>query len=108
MKSTLDQLLRLLESCRRAIALLVSLWVLIMISLPILRWTFGHTALQTGIVVGVVIQSVAVLAILVEAWGWKDMLYTAGCVILAAWVQSVVQRVFPSEDMLIQRSSSPK
>lgn len=52
----------------------IALWVLTMISLPIVGWTWGEATLIRGMSFGVLMQGVAVLAILVSAWGYKPTL----------------------------------
>lgn len=52
----------------------IALWVLTMISLPIVGWTWGEATLIRGMSFGVLMQGVAVLAILVSAWGYKTTL----------------------------------
>lgn len=52
----------------------IALWVLTMILLPIVGWTWGEAALIRGMSVGVLMQGIAVLAILASAWGWRKTL----------------------------------
>jgi putative membrane protein len=47
------------------------IWVLTMLSLPILGWIMGEETLLRGMSVGVLAQFIAVMAILRQAWGWK-------------------------------------
>ena len=47
----------------------IILWVVTMISLPIVGWTLGEAALIRGMSFGVLTQGIAVLMILVNAWG---------------------------------------
>ena len=54
----------------------IVLWVLTMISLPIVGWTWGEATLIQGMSVGVLMQGIAVLAILTNAWGLKTTLQT--------------------------------
>jgi len=50
------------------ILLLLALWVVVMISLPIVKWIWGARAEKVGISAGVVAQAAAVLALLL----WND------------------------------------
>ena len=45
------------------------IWVLTMLSLPILGWIMGEDYLQRGMSAGVIVQVLAVLIILYNAWG---------------------------------------
>lgn len=65
--------------------LLLSGWVLTMISLPIVRWTMGDGALHSGIIAGVAVQIIAVVVTLAGAWGWPRTLKVTLLVTLCAW-----------------------
>lgn len=65
---------------------IVAAWVLAMIGVPILRWVFGDGALPYGVAVGVLLQVLAVLVILVHAWGARRALLTVTMVIACAWL----------------------
>lgn len=54
----------------------LTLWVLTMISLPILGWILGEGYLLRGMAFGVLAQASAVLLILYFAWGWARTLKT--------------------------------
>ncbi|MBN2006667.1 MAG: carotenoid biosynthesis protein [Anaerolineae bacterium] len=60
-------------------------WVLVMISVPILKWRWGSGAERAGIVLGVLLQAATVLAILVAAWGVVSTLRAACIVIGLGW-----------------------
>jgi lycopene beta-cyclase len=64
-------LLHQLKSLPKSNLIFIVLWVLTMISLPIVGWTWGEAALIRGMSVGVLMQGIAVLAILASAWGWR-------------------------------------
>ncbi len=64
----------LLESLTKVNIFFIGLWLLTMILLPIVGWTLGEAALIRGMSVGVLMQGIAVLAILVHAWGWAKTL----------------------------------
>lgn len=61
-------------------------WVVVMISLPIVRWTLGDSALVYGIIAGVLVQVIVVLAILNQEWGLRRTTATAFGIIVAAWL----------------------
>ena len=64
----------LLESLTKTNLIFISIWLLTMICLPIVGWTWGEAALIRGMSVGVVMQGIAVLSILIHAWGWGKTL----------------------------------
>ena len=47
------------------------IWVLTMLSLPVLGWIMGEGFLQRGMFAGVLIQAAAVLVILYQVWGLR-------------------------------------
>ena len=65
---------------------LFTLWALIMLSLPILGWSFGEQTRHGGVAVGVLAQLVVVLAVLVQAWGWQRALLVGLVVVMVAWL----------------------
>lgn len=56
--------------------LFIILWLLTMILLPIVGWTLGEAALIRGMSVGVLMQGIAVLAVLASAWEFPKTLKT--------------------------------
>lgn len=64
------QQLPLIGSLTKTNLFFIGLWLLTMICLPIVGWTLGEAALIRGMSVGVVMQGIAVLSILIHAWGW--------------------------------------
>lgn len=87
----MTQLLRFLPR-PRLLLLPILLWVLTMISLPIVGWTQGEDALIRGMSVGVVMQFLAVTVILAAAWGFARTSRTIALVavlsFLAEWIGS--------------------
>lgn len=65
-------------------------WLLSMISLPILRWILGEDALPAGVIVSVLLQTLAVLAILIRAWGVRRASITAVMIVGLTWLVEVV------------------
>ncbi|MEI7847840.1 MAG: carotenoid biosynthesis protein [Chloroflexota bacterium] len=51
------------------------IWVLTLLSLPILGWILGEGYLQRGMSVGVLVQALAGLVILYNAWGWRRTIF---------------------------------
>jgi putative membrane protein len=74
----------------RPIIGLIAVWVLAMISVPILRWTWGEDAVIVGLNVGVLLQIAAVLAALWRAWGAKKTAVVLVTVPLIAWLSEYV------------------
>ncbi|MCS6993173.1 MAG: carotenoid biosynthesis protein [Anaerolineales bacterium] len=80
---------RVSHSPRIVLAPLV-LWLLTMISLPIVGWVWGQDALTRGMSVGVVIQAGAVMIILYSAWGWKRTFQTVLVVALLTYLAELL------------------
>jgi len=73
-----------------AVQALTGLWTLEMISVPILKWTGGARAERVGIVVGVLLQAAAVLALLATAWSLPRVLGVAAVVVALSWLVEFV------------------
>ncbi len=69
----------------RWVALLLLIWVLSMISLPILKWVMGEPVLPVGISIGVLFQLVAVRAIIVWTWGARRANLLTLLIVGLAW-----------------------
>lgn len=74
----------------RPIIGLIAVWVLAMISVPILRWTWGEDAVIVGLNAGVLLQIAAVLAVLWHAWGAKKTAVVLVTVPVIAWLSEFV------------------
>ena len=66
------------------------LWVLTMITLPILGWILGEGYLIRGMAFGVIMQAAAVLAVLFYAWGWARTLKTFAIVVVLSYLAEFV------------------
>lgn len=75
----MNQALQTLRHSTSTRATLV-IWVLTMLSLPLLGWILGEDYLLRGMSVGVLMQAAAVLVILYNSWGWQRTLLTFGLV----------------------------
>ena len=64
---------------------LLLLWLLTMISLPILRWVYGDRVLPTGINIAAIFQASAVFYIVQQQWGFSRTARTFGLVALITW-----------------------
>jgi putative membrane protein len=60
-------------------------WVGATVSMPIVQWGWGDRALRRGVTVGVLLQAVAVVALLVSAWGWGWAALVALMVLVMGW-----------------------
>jgi putative membrane protein len=65
-------------------------WVLTMISLPILGWILGEGYLLRGMSVGVLMQACAVLIILYKAWGLGPTLKTFAIVAVLSYLAELI------------------
>lgn len=74
-----------ITSGQRLIYALVAVWVLAMISVPILNWTLGEQGFIAGVALGVVLQIVAVMAAVARAWGIRRALGMMALVVVTAW-----------------------
>jgi len=61
------------------------IWVLTMLSLPLLGWILGEDYLLRGMSVGVLMQATAVLVILYNAWGLQRTVISFGLVGLLSY-----------------------
>lgn len=66
------------------------LWVLTMITLPILGWILGEGYLIRGMAFGVIMQAAAVLVILFYAWGWVRTLKTFTIVVVLSYLAELL------------------
>ncbi|WP_423223116.1 carotenoid biosynthesis protein [Candidatus Amarolinea aalborgensis] len=60
-------------------------WLLILVVLPLTQRSLGAEALPRGVTISVLLQLSAVIAILVDAWGWGRVLRVAVVVAALAW-----------------------
>jgi lycopene beta-cyclase len=72
------------------IGILFGVWILVMISLPIIRWTLGDSTLHFGIIAGVLAQIILVLVILWHAWNRAYLLRVTLVVVFGAWLAEAV------------------
>jgi putative membrane protein len=86
----LQETINTVASLPTAVQALLLLWVLEMISVPILKWIWGARAERTGIVLGVLLQFAAVIAVLATAWRPPRLLATVGVVAAIAWLVEFV------------------
>ena len=81
-KSTIRFLPLLLSQSQTA---LITLWALIMITLPIVDWNYGWDVMAGAIIVGVLVQVIVVSNVLWSTWGPLKTIRVAGMVIVLGW-----------------------
>jgi putative membrane protein len=64
---------------------LITLWTLVMISLPIVDWTLGWHVMIRAVNAGVLVQAGAVVMILWKAWGAVKTIRVAALVAFLGW-----------------------
>lgn len=79
-----------LSSQERLVYGMVVVWILTMISVPIVRWTLGDAALPTAVSLGVLMQVIAVCVVLISAWGVRRALITIGVIVALAWLTEFI------------------
>jgi len=68
----------------------LTIWALMMLSLPITDWSTGWSALIGAITVGVSITAGLVIALLWGVWGAAATLRVAGSILVLSWAAEVV------------------
>jgi uncharacterized membrane protein len=68
----------------------LTIWALMMLSLPITDWSTGWAALVGAITVGVSITAGLVIALLWGVWGAAATLRVAGSILVLSWAAEVV------------------
>ncbi|HUV28670.1 MAG TPA: hypothetical protein VMW34_15025, partial [Anaerolineales bacterium] len=68
----------------------LTIWALMMLSLPIADWSTGWAALIGAITVGVSITAGLVIALLWGVWGAAATLRVAGSILVLSWAAEVV------------------
>jgi uncharacterized membrane protein len=93
-KANLDFLPRSLTPAQTA---LLTLWVLLMISFPIVEWTLGWEAMRNAVTLGTLAQLIAVILILWQAWGPAKTLGVSISVFILGWAAEALgsQTGFP-------------
>ena len=81
-KVNLDFLPRSLTPSQTA---LLTLWVLLMISFPIVDWALGWEAMLSAVVLSLLAQLVAVVLILWQAWGAAKTLGVGLAILILGW-----------------------
>jgi uncharacterized membrane protein len=71
-------------------ALLISLWILTMIALPIVNWTYGWETTVKAITAGVIVQVSAVIAVLWKSWATVKTVRVSVLVFLLGWAAEAI------------------
>ncbi len=69
---------------------ILTIWALMMVSLPIADWSSGWSAMMGAITIGVVITAGLVIALLWEVWGTTTTLRVAGSIFVLSWTAEVI------------------
>lgn len=69
---------------------ILTIWALLMVSLPIADWPTGWSALLEAITVGVSITVLLVIGLLWKKWGAATTLQVAGSILILSWVVEVI------------------
>jgi len=83
-RNTAEFIVRISATRKREYGLLVA-WILAMIALPIMKWTFGTDIIPAAVTFALMIQFTAVLYILVNHWGLRLAMITLGIVAVITW-----------------------
>jgi putative membrane protein len=73
-----------------AVVMMLAVWVVTMVSLPIVRYVWGEPGVRWGVIAGVVLQAATVTFILNQAWGAARTVWTAFGVGILAWAAEAV------------------
>ena len=76
-----------------AIILMLMLWIVTMISLPIVRYAWAETGVRWGIIAGIVLQAGVVVLLLYHNWGLTRTLWTVTGVAVLTWSVEAVGSV---------------
>lgn len=75
---------------QRNIIILISVWVVVMISVPIQKWIWGDSVIPTAITFGLVAQFVAVSYIVASIWGINRTIMTFAIVATMTWLAEFI------------------
>ncbi len=70
--------------------ILIILWVSAMIALPIMRWVYGETIMPTAVTIALVLQLIAVCAVLINTWSMTRTLMVVGVIVVGTWIAEYV------------------
>lgn len=70
--------------------LLITLWVLVMISIPVVRWLAGDDVMPFVVTLSVTLQAAASISVLWAAWGSRPVALVAVTVFPLAWLVEYV------------------
>ncbi|MCJ7624790.1 MAG: carotenoid biosynthesis protein, partial [Anaerolineaceae bacterium] len=69
---------------------ILTIWALMMVSLPIADWSTGWSAMIGAITVGVSVTAGVVIALLWGVWGAAATLRVAGSILALSWASEVI------------------
>lgn len=69
---------------------MLTIWALVMVSLPIADWSTGWSAMLGAITIGVIVSAGLVIAILWVEWGAGETLRVAGLILALSWAVEMI------------------
>lgn len=69
---------------------LVVAWMLAMIAVPILKWTYGEEVIPTAITIALMVQFTAVTFAMFNGWGMRRTLIALGIVAVLTWLAEFI------------------
>lgn len=78
------------EKISRLSIILISLWIITLLSMPFIEDNYGENIFTLGIVFSVIIQALSVLSILKNAIGIKQTAYITFAVIFLTWIVEAI------------------
>jgi putative membrane protein len=69
---------------------ILTIWALVMVSLPIADWSTGWSVMVGAITVGVIVTAGLVILLLWGAWGTGETLRAAGLIIALSWAAEAI------------------
>lgn len=69
---------------------LIAIWVLAMVSVPIIRWAWGDIAIRHGIIITIIAQCSAVIYFLWQSWGAKRTLLSFAAAVSITWLSEKI------------------
>jgi putative membrane protein len=69
---------------------MLTIWALVMVSLPIADWSTGWSALNGAITIGVIVSAGLVISISWVEWGAVETLRVAGSILVLSWAVEMI------------------
>ena len=82
--------LLLIYALPKILLVMMGIWFAAMMSVPIMRWTFGEVAILWGVYLTTLLQATVVITVLVLDWKWKRTLVSVGFVVVGTIVAEII------------------